>query len=496
MLAAGTLAWDGGTQGADQKQRLVPAAGPGITKVAATYTPNVGEQPVSTFARILVTAFTLEVTGAARAGGPGSTTFLARPDPAALVTVTAALDRTPEVLSTALVAWRGGDERTDPLRRTLSRARPARTEVSATVAGATRTVTVTVFDLSLVINRAPFTTVATDVLLEGLTNDDLRHVRLNLVLAPQNSSLFRARAEVPGVVGAVLPATLTSTAADGSAVETVNLVLNRSAPGSDVFLSMPILAVPAVIPRGDVKFDNPKTVEVIRALSGGQLTLRVGGMFAAESVRATVHARVLYLNIQVFKGSGVDVADVRTDHVPKAQRAWAQAGIEVKLRAAPGEVAPADEALLDLDHTDDKGEHLTGAEQQLVGRKEPSPARSAVFTDLNVYYLRSIGRPGGAAGGGTVKGIAYPNDPVIGIARAASDTALSHEIGHQLHQSHKDAAGDDWPLRNVMHPEDTGDQRDVDPAQATRIAAVENAQEQQRRRGNVAMVQRYLVREP
>ena len=164
------------------------------------------------------------------------------------------------------------------------------------------------------------------------------------------------------------------------------------------------------------------------------------------------------------------------------------------LRGQVREVAPPDESLLTLDHTDDKGLKLTDEEKQLVGAKPPG----AVDTDLNVYYVRTIGRTGGANNGGTVHGVAYPDFPVIALADAATNTALGHEIGHQLHQGHKDAKGTDWPQRVIMHPEDTGDQRDVPRVMVVSIVTREVAQVQQAAKGVVIHppLMRYLVREP
>src|SRR5262249_52031239 len=133
-----------------------------------------------------------------------------------------------------------------------------------------------------------------------------------------------------------------------------------------------------------------------------------------------------------------------------------------------------------------------------VGQVGPSPRRSGTATDLNVYYLRAIGRAGGARGGGTVHGIAYPAFPVIALAAAATSTALTHEIGHQLKQTHHDPRGADGPGHTVMHPEDPGAQRDVDREQMAALTRRENAQAQLRRKGTPPAVplQPYLVREP
>jgi outer membrane protein OmpA-like peptidoglycan-associated protein len=500
QLAGGTVTWRGGTAGADPLQRTVSRATAREERVEVTFTPTAaGRAPVTTFARILVTSFTLQVTGATRVGGPAGTTFLARvnanADP---VTVVAVLDRTPETVTGDLVTWAGGTAVADPLRRTVSRDRARREQITATLAGQARTVTVIVFDLALVTNQAPFAAPVTDVLIEGLANDDLKKIGLAAVSPVQTASLFRARATVPDAQGDTLPATVTSTAANGSTIETVHLDLKRQAPGSDVFLSVPLLVFPQGIPRTELTFPAQRDLDLIRAASGGRITLRVDGMFAAEPVSAAVHARVLHLNVQVFTGSGASVDDVRAVHVPKAQRAWAQAGIEVVLRGQVREVAPPDKSLLTLDHTDDTGQTLTDEEQQLVGARQPAPQASAVNTDLNVYYVRAIGRPGGAHDGGTVHGIAYPNFPVIALADEATDTALGHEIGHQLHEVHQDANGTDWPKRVIMHPHDTGDQRDVPRVMVESIVTREVAQVLQAAKGIIIHppLMRYLVREP
>src|SRR5262249_40689966 len=169
-----------------------------------------------------------------------------------------------------------------------------------------------------------------------------------------------------------LPATVTSAAADGGTIEALPLTLTRQ--GGDVFVSVPILAIPAAIPRADLTFHQPRDLELVRAASGGRLTLRIDGLFAVESVQAAVHARVLHLDIQVFTGAGPTVADVTGTHLPLARRAWAQAGIEVTLRGAVTEVAPP-AGLLSIDHTDDTGKNLTGDEKRLVGQVGPSPRR-------------------------------------------------------------------------------------------------------------------------
>jgi outer membrane protein OmpA-like peptidoglycan-associated protein len=502
QLAGGSLTWRGGTAAADPLQRTVPRAGAREERVEVTFTPAAGRAPVTTFARILVTSFTLGVTGATRAGGPAGTTFLARIDAkAAPVAVDAALDRAPETVSSDLVTWAGGDAVTDPLRRIVPRDRARREQITATLAGQVRTVTVVVFDLALVTGQAPFAAPVADVLIEGLSNEILGKITLAAVSHLQQISLFRARALIPGAQQDTVSATITSAAKDGSLIETTPLTLTRRAPGSDVFLSVPLLAFPRVIPRSDLTFPAARDLELIRAASGGTMTLRVDGMFASESVKAGVHSRVTYLDVQIFTGSGVAVADVRDQHVPNAQRAWAQAGIEVLLRRPVREVAPPDGSLLEVDHTDNHGLNLTDEELQLVGAKGRPPQLSVIASDLNVLYVKSIGPPGGPDGKGTVGGIAFPRYPVILVTSAVTGTALGHEVGHKLHQEHTEdgtADGKLWPERVIMYKDDTGKQRDVPPAMVEAVVRGEIAQRQLEAKGQLPPnpPMRHVVREP
>lgn len=505
QLAGGALTWRGGTAGADPLQRTVSRAAAREERVEVTFTPAAaGRAPVTTFARILVTSFTLRVTGATRAGGPAGTTFLARIDAKAdPVTVDAVLDRTPETVSSDLVTWAGGTVVADPLRRTVSRDQARREQITATLAGQARTVTVIVFDLALVTNQAPFAAPVAEVLVEGLSNDVLGKITLAAVSHLQQISLFRAQARIPGVQQDTVPATITSAAKDGSLIERTPLTLTRRAPGSDVFLSVPLLAFPRVIPRSDLTFPATRDLELIRAASGGTITLRVDGMFASEPVKATVRSRVTYLDVQIFTGSGVDVADVRDQHVPNAQRAWAQAGIELLLRRPVREVAPPDGSLLEVDHTDDRGRDLTDEEKQLVGVKAPAPQLSVIASDLNVLYVRSMGRPGGVSGEGTVGGIAFRRYPVILVTSAVTGTALGHEVGHKLGQEHTEDGrpepdGKLWPERVIMYKNDTGKQRDVPPAMVEAVVLGEIGQRQLEAKGKLVPnpPMRYVVREP
>ncbi|MDQ3916553.1 MAG: OmpA family protein [Actinomycetota bacterium] len=464
LLAAGTVTWRGGTPGANPLQRTVSAAAATLQQITATYRPTAGGHESTTFVRILVTGFRLNVTGATPTT-PGGTTFGARRDPARSVTIDAVLDVLPETLTRDLVVWTGGVENVDPLRRTVPR-NVSRTVVTATVAGVTQSVTIIVFDISIAPARPPFAPRLDTVMIEGIANPDRRRVSQVNLAAGQAASLFRARADVPGIAGNTLPASLASAAPGGAAIEAVPVVLTRSAPGSDTFVSLPLLAIPQIAGRAVLGFAPPKDMDVVLARVGGTLTLTLPGMFSSQSVAVTVRGRVAKLFVQAFGGSGISAADVRRQ-IGEAAAVWAQAGIEVRERSvATGVVPPA--GLEDIDHVQNSA-NLTQDERQLVGLVAPSPARSAVVTDLNVYYVRSITGP--------PAGVAYVARRTICLeGPAATDLALAHEAGHHFlaawpGSDHLDASGNDWPDTNLMHRADTGRGRDLDRTQVANIVA-------------------------
>lgn len=144
----GALVMTGGNPGANDRQRLVPTAA-GTTEVEATYTPLNGRNPSSKSVRLRVATFELSVTGAAQAGTPPSGDFLAGLDANLVIRVSTVLVPAPFCLPSDLVVWQGGDAVVDPLAHTVSRAAQARTTVSATVAGVTRSVSISVITLEL-----------------------------------------------------------------------------------------------------------------------------------------------------------------------------------------------------------------------------------------------------------------------------------------------------------------------------------------------------------
>jgi outer membrane protein OmpA-like peptidoglycan-associated protein len=140
--ARGALVMTGGNPGAPPLQRTVSAVTKGVTEVLATYTPVGGGPPIAKRVVIRVATFQLRVEGATQVGGAGSTTFVVRQDPTAVVTVFADIDPAPFCIPTTLVTWTGGDPAPHPLRRRVPAVAIGTATVSGTVAGSTLSVTI------------------------------------------------------------------------------------------------------------------------------------------------------------------------------------------------------------------------------------------------------------------------------------------------------------------------------------------------------------------
>ncbi len=486
---------------ADSPTRLTVATGSAdVTVIIASYSPATGGvspsclpptvgapgAPVSrtmrTWAVVRVVSFpplTVEGTDGATTG----TTLVTSSHATAVVTARAEVSPAPFCVPPDLLSWSGGAEHLDPLRRTVPRNLVAAVPVQATLAGTTRSVTIRVVQVAFVSDGAPAGGTVGTVQIEGILNGALSDVHRGRLFDSQPDSLFRIRADVPGVPAAhgALDAALTSIAADGSSIETINVELERTQPGADSFLSLPILAISQAITAAEATLRTPRDLEVIRAQAGGRIELEVNAdvpLGAPGRSQVTVRGNVVNLFAVAFAGSNTSAADI-LDRIEKASRVWAQAGIEVKPSAVPNSVRasiPAPPGVLSLDHTDDTGQNLTQDELRLVGRAAPSLPSSGVATDLNIYYVREIVELGNPPPQHQVGGIAFPNDPVIAIdASRDKDFTLAHEIGHQIlinwgGSQHQDrgAPPRDWPRRNIMHPQDAGGS-DLDRDQAAHL---------------------------
>lgn len=476
ILAAGTLTVTGGDPVPGFPfQNTVRRTTGGLTIVEAVFTRTIttpsGPQPeiIRDRVRISVVDFELVVEGA-RPQSPGSDVFIAQRNATASVTITARLTPAtalPPVIIDDVVRWENGDPVPgDPFRRTVSRAAVARTVVRATVAGTTLSRTILVLEVMLAENIPPFETPLNPVVVQGVLNSELTAnggtFSQSDLIGSQVFSLFRARADIPGIAGDTLAAVLRSEGPSGAEIESRPVTLRRT--GGDRFLApRPILPVISVFERAEI---NATDLDFIRAQAGGLLRLTVTGNFAGlAQAQARVRGRVVFIAAQSFSGSGVSVADIRR-HIRRARRVWAQAGVEVKERSAVASVADPG-GLLQLDHDVPFSRRLTNEERQLLGLRAPSPTRSAVATDLNIYYVEEIVGP--AAGvaynrEGWITPIADPGQSAIAVeiniepgdTVLALDTILAHEMGHMLivgwgGNEHADFAGTIWPNNFVMH---------------------------------------------
>lgn len=141
----------GGQQGASATQRTVSRAIRGRTEVIAHWVPAGGGGRRENYVAIHVVDFDLAVEGA-RALGNGR--FLAVTDPNGAVFVRA--DVSPQLIAVPddLAAWQRGEATDDPLRRRVPIATAGETQVSVTIAGVTKSVTIVAARLSLEVQGA------------------------------------------------------------------------------------------------------------------------------------------------------------------------------------------------------------------------------------------------------------------------------------------------------------------------------------------------------
>jgi outer membrane protein OmpA-like peptidoglycan-associated protein len=249
----GTLVMTGGDPGSNDRQRIVNAASSGVTDIVATYVPTGGGQPVVARTVIRVATFRLDVIGARRVGGTGSTTFVAVRDPIGVATVVAVIDPAPFCVPGTLVSWTGGREAADPLRRAVVLDPVGSQTITATIAGRALTVTINVFVPQLdVINTAgPNVPVATFVRC-GLWDNafDTTGTVFNEAAEPNNfagadSRRFHLRVNDPTKSGHVDVEWRTLSESeqdlDPPASKTVSLV--ETAPSSGIFISRGLLLV-------------------------------------------------------------------------------------------------------------------------------------------------------------------------------------------------------------------------------------------------------------
>jgi outer membrane protein OmpA-like peptidoglycan-associated protein len=495
LKAEGTLVMNGGEGTSNEVRTVDPSASKPPVEISATYTTNSGSDSITTRVVIRIVIFSLDVIGAKQLA-PDK--FFVPPHPTDVVTIVAKIDpflepTKPNCIPTNLVGWTNGNEHPDPLRRTVSRAKVSTTTVKAKVADFELSLTIEIREVLLTNNIAPFDTGIELVEIKGLLNQQLTLSAKKIAQADlfkeQTDSFFRARAEIAGVsVNTVtVTAILISNGPDGKEIDRItNLTLKRNA--GDQFVSDPILAIPFAIPKADVDKLTFVNFNVIRTLAGGKIRLQRTPTVtnSAEFSEVTVHGRVVFIFAQTFTNAATTAKDLKATaadirrQIQRANRIWAQAGVEVKERSIRDAV-PDPDKLLDLDTNDDPNKGKTDEEKRLLGEHPDcavTPAvcatRSPNAKDLNIYYLHDIKGP--------AAGLAYGGTTVIAIeAPSVTDNALAHEIGHQIlidwackgdppeQREHKDPSCTFWPSGNVMHQFDTEDSINVDKSQTENI---------------------------
>jgi outer membrane protein OmpA-like peptidoglycan-associated protein len=470
----------GGNPGANSQQKTVSTGSKGVTEIDATFAPAGGGTPTLTRAEVRVATFNLSVDGAKQVGS--STTFVTKPDPNNLVVVTIQLDPAPFCIPATLIQWTNGDATPDPLcRSTATRATGAVT-INATIAGVAKSVTIAVVEAALTSNDDPFGAGVATAQIEGVLNQNLKSFDLPNLFGTQPRSLLRARATLPTVTGNTVQGALIHKDSTGAIVETIPITLTKKA---DTFLSLPIVAIPIIL-KSEITQKQPKTLEVVPAQAGDRLVFSVKDLGGVSSAEVPVRARTVAVFAETFTDASTTAKDLKATaadvrrQIARANRIWAQAGVEIKERSV-NDAVPDPGGLLQLD--DNGTATLTTDEQKLLGHIPGGPAHSATATDLNVYYVEDIK---GAASGLSFKG----RTPRVTALEGphVSDAALAHEIGHWLlvgwgspagigidgnptlaGDEHVDLNGRGWPETNVMNKFDTNKDGNVDQTQAANI---------------------------
>jgi hypothetical protein len=217
-------------------------------------------------------------------------------------------------------------------------------------------------------------------------------------------------------------------------------------------------------------------MNVLRARAGGRLRITVNAPVPLGNLgvfEVNVRGRVVHIFASAITGAGISAAQMRGE-IGVTNRVWAQAGIEVRERGVDSSVADPG-TLLDLDgfNINPFTGALTAEEQTLLALN-----RSAVNSDVNVYYVRSIDN--GASGEGISSdefaAVVDPNGSGIILAVTAFDTNQAHELGHLLLQSRDEhrVAGVDRPAANLMHPQSVAGPRALDSGQVNRAIRAGN----------------------
>ncbi len=192
-------------------------------------------------------------------------------------------------------------------------------------------VAITVNELAFVqFMPPPLDTIPARVQVEGVLNSARAGFGIAALFTGQIDQLFQLRAVLPAETAPFVMADLTSRAADNSLIETIPVRLDRRAPGI-YSSSLPLLAIPHVIPRTAIAFAAPQSLEIIRARAQGSLSFALQApRTAIGRVSTPVRGRVVELNVGILSSSGVTNAEVTT-HLTTTNNVWSQGGVEFRL---------------------------------------------------------------------------------------------------------------------------------------------------------------------
>jgi outer membrane protein OmpA-like peptidoglycan-associated protein len=411
----GEVKMTGGKDGASNLQKLVSTSLVATEQIVAIYTPTTGGDVIKTNVTIFVSVFFLTVEGkGVKRTGPG--TFLAHTDAAEEITIVARISPQPFCVPINFVLWKKATPTVDPLRATVSMGKVAQTVVTATIGGQTRSVTISVLDqLAFTKNQAPFEKALATVQIEGILNKDRASFDISDLFDTQPESVFRLRADVPGVAGLTIPARLTTTPGEPRDIELTRTV-------GDTFVSPPLLLIPLAIPRSDIKLKTTQTAEslnFIQAQAEGKIQFELlGALSAAQKAQAKVRGRVVRLCTVTIKGSSPKpVSDLDV-----ANRVWAQLGIEIRILNAT---------------TVDRPDLLHIINVPSGSQPNPSPDEIALFqlgrtcaSDVVSYYCKTSTI--GAFGRTTI----VPNRTGFYQMDKATKYTFGHELGHVIGADH------------------------------------------------------------
>ena len=284
-------------------------------------------------------------------------------------------------------------------------------------------VMITAAEVMLSNNVAPFNTAQTRVQIEGVLNRLRSSFDINDLFGTQRDSLFRARVTIAGIAANSIQVTLESETEAGVTLESLPLTLNRTS-GNAFVSPAPIMAIPDAIPRADITFAAPKSIETIRCRAQGKLKLSVDApSLDAGAVEVQVRGRVFqFCTITIQGATPTIAADMTT-----ANRVVAQCGIEFRISSSTIVDNPA---LLDIAQTD--------CPLTIGGNASRDPEEIALFAlgrdscphNFLVYFVRSNSM-------GLFGCSAFPvGQPGVSVADSASQYTFGHEICHVLHLPH------------------------------------------------------------